>query len=149
MNKFLPALVLTSFLVGSMGCDRGTVGGPNAPTGSDNKAPVVASPKEGTFSIDVPTLAVKLTQGEAKNATISLRRGKNFDQDVKLHFENVPKGITIEPANPTIARSETDAKLNMRAADDAPVGDHTITVSAQPATGAPATNTFTITVHKK
>ena len=149
MRHIATALLLSSFLVWNTGCDRGTVGGPNAPTGSDNKAPVVTSPKEGTFSIDVPNLSTKLDQGESKNVAISARRGKNFDQDVKLSFQNVPTGVTIDPPNPTIARGDTETKITVKAANDAPVGEHTITVTAQPTTGAAATNEFHITIRKK
>jgi hypothetical protein len=148
MRTVATAFVLAGVLVG-IGCDRGTVGGPNAPTTPNNKAPMVTSPGEGTFSIDVPNLSTKLAQGESKNVTVDMRRGKNFDQEAKLSFQNLPKGITIDPANPTIARSETEAKLTIRAADDAPVGDHTVGVTAQPSTGPAAHNEFTITVRKK
>ena len=143
------ALLVSALVAWNAGCDRGTLGGPKAPTGGDNKAPVVTSPNEGTFSVDVPNLATKLSQGESKNVTIALRRGKNFDQEVKLSFENLPTGTTIEPSHPIVKSGETDAKITIHAGADAAVGDHDITVKGQPATGAAATNHFTVTVKQK
>src|SRR4051812_13520472 len=95
-------LLLSGILAWSSGCDRGTVGGPNAPTAPDNKAPVVTSPNEGTFSLG--TSNVHVTQGDTKEEKITIHRGKNFDQDVKLQFTNLPTGVTIEPMDPTLKR---------------------------------------------
>jgi hypothetical protein len=148
MKKAMPALFVALF-AWTTGCDRGTIGGPKAPQGPDNKAPTVTSPKEGTFSLDVPNLSSKIAQGESKNINVGLHRGKNFDQDVKLSFTNVPKGVTIDPPNPTIKGADKETTIAVRAADDAPVGDHTINVSGQPGTGAAANNEFTITIRKK
>jgi hypothetical protein len=148
MKKLTPVLFV-GLCAWSIGCDRGTIGGPKAPPAPDNKAPAVTSPKEGTFSLGVPNLSTKITQGESKNIKISLHRGKNFDQDVKLSFTNVPKGVTIEPADPAIKTSDTETTITVKAADDAAVGDHTISVSGQPATGAAATSEFTISIRKK
>ena len=72
---------------------------------------MVTSPNEGTFSIDVPNLSTKLAQGESKNVAIDIRRGKNFDQEVKLSFQNVPKGVTIDHAQYEQAGSEIDRLL--------------------------------------
>src|ERR1700736_3668102 len=106
MKKLAFLLLLSGFLASTVGCDRGTTGGPKAPPAPDNKAPVLASPSEDTFSLGVSN--VKLSQGESKNVTISIHRGKNFDQDVKLSFLHVPKDITFDPANPLLKRSEKE-----------------------------------------
>src|SRR5271165_105316 len=117
--KKLTCLAAFSALIGlSIGCDRGSIGGPKANQAPDNKAPMVTGNSEGTFSLDVPSLSTRIQQGEAKNVTITARRGKNFNQDVKVSFTDVPKGISIEPSSGTINASDTEMKAMVKAADD-------------------------------
>jgi hypothetical protein len=88
-------------------------------------------------------------QGETKDVTIGIKRGKNFDQDVTLKFSGLPQGVMIEPATAMVKHGDNDAKLKIHASDTAAVGDFTIAVIGQPATGANATNDFKVTVSKK
>jgi len=116
-------------------------------TGTTNR-PLVGQAEE-TFTLSVPTLSVKIKQGETKTIDISEKRGKNFDQDVTLKFEGLPKGVTIEPAAPVIKHGDTDAQVKIRAADDAAVGDFTVRVIGHPTKGADATSDLKITVTKR
>ena len=142
------ASFLIAALVASAGCsDKSTPGGPGAKNHSDNK-PVVGQ-AEDTFTLDPPNLATKLKQGESRAFAIGINRGKNFDQDVTLKFENLPKGTSIEPASPVITHGDTEAKLTIKAADDAAVGDFAIRVTGRPAKGSDASNEFKVTVAKK
>lgn len=102
-----------------------------------------------TFSLDMPNLSTSLKQGEAKNISIGINRGKNFDQDVTLKFGDLPKGVSIDPASPAIKAGDKEAKITVKAADDAALGDFNIPVHGHPASGPDATNTFKITVNKK
>jgi uncharacterized membrane protein len=145
MNKLCAGLLGVALLAG-VGCHPGTTGGPGTPGG---KSPIVGQ-AEQTFKLDMPNLATKVKQGETKDVTIGIDRGKNFDQDVALKFEDLPKGVTIEPASPVIKHGEKEAKVAVHAADDAAIGDFTIKVDGTPGTkGATASNTFKVTVEKK
>jgi hypothetical protein len=144
-------------LVGLLGCTGGgTPGGPGVDKAKKQekdsqlkKAEDKLRQPEETFSLSVPILAVKVKQGEAKEVTIGIKRGKNFDEDVALKLEGVPTGVTAEPAAPSIKKSEKEAKINLKAADDAAVGDFTVKVIGHPTKGGDATNEFKVTVAKK
>jgi uncharacterized membrane protein len=106
--------------------------------------------RENTLSISGPTLSTKIRQGETKDVTIKITRGKNFDQDVKLTFGAVPKGVTIEPEAPMLKAGDKDITVKVKTADDAALGDHEITVHGKPTKEGPeAKDKFKITVEKK
>ena len=139
------------------GCTQGTPGGPGAsntpskpgtPTTTTAQKPVLGQAEE-TFNLSVPSLSTGLKQGETKSASISLSRGKNFDEDVTLKFDDVPKGITIDPASHVIKHGDTEAKITFQAADDAALGDFTIKVTGHPTKGADAKTEFKLTVAEK
>jgi hypothetical protein len=142
MKRIACILVVLSLATLS-GCSKGTSGGP----GSDDKKAAVGE-KENRFSLSVPTL-FKITQGESKATSIGIRRGKNFDQDVALKFEDLPKGVTTDPASLTIKHGDEEAKFTVKASDDAAVGDFVIKVTGHPTKGDVAANEFKITVAKK
>jgi hypothetical protein len=144
-------------LIGVLGCTGGgTPGGPGVDKAKKQekdsqlkKAQDAVRQPEETFTLSVPTFATKIKQGEAKEVTIGIKRGKNFDQDVALKLEGVPKGVTAEPAAASIKKSEKEAKINFKAADDAALGDFTVKVIGHPEKGEDATNEFKLTVAKK
>jgi len=107
--------------------------------------PAVVDP-ENTFRLDAPNLGVSIKQGETKVVTIGISRSKNFDQDVTLMFKELPKGITIEPAEPMIKHGEKEVKLNVTAAADAALNTFSIKMIGHPATGKDATDEFKLTV---
>jgi hypothetical protein len=144
-RSFAGLLVIA--LVAFTGCDRGTRGGPGA-TDSTAKKPVYGQ-ADDTFNLIVPHLSTTLKQGETKAVSISIARGKNFDEDVTLRFADVPKGVTLNPASPVIKHGDTEAKLTLKAADDAALGDFTVKVTGHPTKGAAALNEFKITVDQK
>lgn len=133
-------------LVTLVGCGSGKPSGPGAVPDNSNR---VVGPTENTFTLETPTLSTKVQQGETKEATISVSRGKNFDQDVTLKFENVPAGVTITSANLMLNKGDKETKLVIAAADDAMPGDYTVKVVGHPATGADATNELKLTITKK
>jgi uncharacterized membrane protein len=128
------------------GCERAsTPGGPGAPAG--NK-PVVGQ-ADDSFSLDLPNLATKIKQGESKVITIGIKRGKNFDQDVTIKFDNVPKGLAFDAPAPVLKRGETETKFTAMATDDAAIGDFVIKTTGQPARGAAAQSELKVTIDKK
>jgi hypothetical protein len=145
MNRILVAAFVAA--VGSsalVGCSGGSQGGP----GAANKGGVV-SPADDAFTLSVPTLSTSIKQGESKVVEIGIRRGKNFAQDVSLKLEGLPKGVTADPASPDIKAGQENAKVTLKAADDAALGDFTVKVIGHPKTGADASNEFKLTIDKK
>jgi len=150
--KSIIALTCGAALIVLAGCNSGTPGGPGANKTTDNTTtsnkPIVGH-AEDTFTLDMPNLSTKLKQGEAKTVSIGIKRGKNFDQDVKLTFDKVPEGVTIEPADPMIPHGDKEIKVTVKASDTAAVGDFTVKALGHPNTGPDATNEFKITIDKK
>jgi uncharacterized membrane protein len=138
--RFLGIVALAT----AIGCTQGTPGGP----GTTGDQPTFGQ-ADDTFNLTVPVMSSSLQQGESAEATIGIKRATNFDQDVSLQFADVPEGVTIEPANPVIKSSETDAKITFTAGDEAPLGDFHIKVTGHPAEGGDAQIDFKLTVVAK
>jgi len=139
-------LVLTAVAIGVMllplGCNRGTSGGPGAT--DPPSTPSVTGQAEDTFSLSVSN--TKLNQGDTKNVTIDINRGRNFGQDVAVKIGNLPQGISLVPTSPQIKHGDADTEFALSATRDAALGDFTISVTGQPATGAAAVAEMKITV---
>ena len=90
-----------------------------------------------------------LKQGETKKDKISIKRGKNFDQDVAVSFDNLPEGVTIDPATPTIKKGEDQIEVSFKATDDAAINTFDIKVKGHPAKGDDSNNTIKLKVEKK
>jgi WD40 repeat protein len=103
---------------------------------------------EGTFSLRVSAPATFVKPGETKTVALSIKRGKNFDEDVTLTFTDtdVPKGVTFEPANPAIKLPGTEAEFTIQAAKDAVLGDFAIKVTGLTAKGNGASDQFNLSV---
>jgi hypothetical protein len=66
-----------------------------------------------------------------------------------VKFEGAPQGVTVEPASATIGHGQKEAKVIVKAADDAALGDFTLKVKGHAEKGTDATNDLKITVEKK
>ncbi len=140
---------LTMFTLTALaGCTQGTPGGPGV-TGTTGEKPPVLGQAADTFNLSVPVLSSSLQQGNQMEATIGIKRGKNFDEDVALSFDDVPLGVTIKPENAAIKHGDTDTKIHVDAGEDAPVGDYTIKVTGHPTKGGDAKVEFKLTVAAK
>jgi uncharacterized membrane protein len=149
MKRICASLLVVSLTLVMAACDRSSKpGGPGATADSGKKKPIVGQ-AENTFQLDPPNLSTNITQGEAKNISIGIKRGDNFTEDVALKFDNLPKGLSIDPASPKIKAGDTEAKVTLKAGDDAPVGDHTVKVIGQPTKGSDASSELKVTVKKK
>jgi len=151
MTKLKFALIATA-LICAVGCNEGTPGGPGVqspPAGSQSQTankPVIGEARD-TFSLRTPIMSTSVKQGETKSASIAIQRGTGFDDDVQLSFSNMPAGVTLDPMNPMLNRSEKDIKINVIAAADAALGDFTVSVTGHPTKGGPdATNEFKLNV---
>jgi hypothetical protein len=80
---------------------------------------------------------------------VSIIRGTNFDQDVKLEATNVPQGVTIKFDSATLSAGAKEAHMTIDAANDAALGDHKVNIAATPAKTGTATSTeFKLDVKK-
>jgi len=141
------AVLLAMVLFAFAGCNQSTPGGPGI-TNPPQKQPVYGE-TDNTFNLSVPHLSTTLHQGETKEASIGIKRGKNFDGDVSLKFAAGPKGVTLDSASPMIKHGDTEAKVTLKATEDASLGEFTIKVTGHPSKGADATCEFKVTVAKK
>ena len=147
MKSLFTGLVATA-VIAMTGCSQGTPGGPGVTKVTANKP--VYGEADDTFNLRLPPMSTSMKQGDTKTVSISIARGKNFDQDVTLKLADVPKGVTLDPSSPVIKRGDTETKLTLKVAADASLGDFTLKVTGQPAkSGAESTNEFKITVAKK
>jgi uncharacterized membrane protein len=121
-----------------VGCEnKSSPGGPGA-VKPDGSTPHVGTPTN-TFRVSIPS--VDLKQGESKTITVSISRGTNFDQDVKLDVENPPQGVTFKFDDATLKASAKETHLTVDATKDAALGEHEVMVKATPAREGAATQT--------
>ena len=139
--------LLAVALIALTGCNLGTRGGPGST--DPNTAEPLIGPAAGTFNLVVPTFSTGLKQGETKAASIHIRRGTNFEENVTLKFSALPKGVSFEPDAPVLKRGDEEAKFTIKAAEDAALGDFTVLVTGEPTKGSAAVNKFQITIAKK
>ena len=130
-----------------IGCNQDTPSGPGAIERTANKP--VFGQADDAFSLDGPKMPTKLKQGETKDVAITVARGKNFNEDVTLRFTGVPKGVTLDPASPIIRHGDKEAKITLKVADNASLGDFTVKVTGEPSKGLPASSELKITVAQK
>src|SRR5688500_9254481 len=105
MKSTLVAVAVAA-LIASVGCN-GTTGCPRVEREMEMKSrPARAGHSsrqaEDTFSMRVPTFSTQIKQAESKAVTVGSSRGKNFDEDVALKLDGLPKGVTVEPAEAAI-----------------------------------------------
>lgn len=154
MKKQL-SLVFASLVVAAVGCTQGNPGGPGAvretKTSPTTGAPTtvnkpITGEADKTFTLSVPTLSTSIEQGETKDVTIGVRRGRNFEEDVNIQLSGLPSGVTTEPANILILKSEQDATIRVHADAAAALGDFTVKVIGHPTQGLDANNEFKLTI---
>ena len=139
--------LLALALVTLTGCNQGTPGGSGV-TNPPRKQPAYGE-AEKTFKLSVPRMSTTLHQGETKEVSIGIERGKNFEGDVTLMFADGPEGVTVESASPIIKHGDTAAKVTLKAKADASLGDFTVKMTGHPTEGPDATSEFKLTVAKK
>lgn len=139
--------LLAMAIVAGAGCGQATPGGPGVTNPPQNQPAYGEADK--TFNLSVPRMSTTVHQGGAKEVSIGIERGKNFQEDVALKFADGPKGVTLSSANPIILHGDTEAKVTLKATDDAALGDFTVKVTGHPTKGGDATNELKITVAKK
>jgi hypothetical protein len=135
----------------TLGCEdnKSAPGGPGANAVKNNpRSNVPSDVKHDTFKVVVPMTETSIKQGEQKDVTISIDREKMFKGDVTLKLSTEGKGITITPSTATLKADESNTKLKFTVAanKDAAIGEHVITITAEPSEGVPTTATYKVTV---
>jgi hypothetical protein len=97
----------------------------------------------------MPFWTTGIKQGEAKDFSITINREKEFDQDVTLKFNGLPKGVTVEPGDALNKNGQGEAKFVLKASNDASLGDFAINVTGHPTKGVDVSHEFKFTVAKK
>jgi len=147
--KSLVTLALGITLAAALGCEsKSSPGGPGATPGG-GRGNAGLTQQENIFRLTVPMTETDIKQGESKVVKVGISRNKNFDQDVKLEFSGAPKGVTVKPSSNELKANVEDVQVTLEAAQDAALGEHTITVKGTPATsGAATSTTFKIQINK-
>ena len=161
-------LLAAAGLIVTAGCNQGTTGGPGAVPPRSEESKVTTTTNDGmtkttvtketeatadadehTFTVDVPNTETDLKRGESKSINIGVDRGDKMEsQDITLKFTNLPAGVTVEPANPTVKAGMDEAPIIIAAKTDAMPGDFTVHVEASAGSGPPATNEFKISINE-
>jgi len=113
-----------------------------------------SSPEGGTvgkdkFTVKVPLTSTTVKQGEVVTLKVSVDRGSEFKQAVKLKVK-APKGLKVDPDSTTINPGDKgEVQLAITADKDAPLGDQKIMIEGMPDKGDTAETEFTVTVSAK
>ena len=94
----------------------------------------VITDKNNTFTLEVPKMTTSVKQGQKEDVTLSISRGSEFKENVKLEI-HAPQGITVTPAEPMIQAGQSKVTVTLRAAGNAPVEKTNIQVTAVPESG--------------
>lgn len=110
-------------------------------------SPMGGSIAEGEgFKIDVPTLDVKVKQGEIQTINIKLQRGASFKQDVMLELQTADD-ISITPDKILVKASDKpEVQFTIEVPKDAAIGKYIVSVTGTPETGDPTSVEFKVRV---
>lgn len=146
-TTLVPAVILCGMFVASGCSNESKPGGPGATTKptTTGETKVVAENSAQTFTLKAPATETNIDQGKDDEVTLTIDRGTDFKQAVKVAFE-APQGITITPPAGEFAAGSTEMKVRVAAAATAPVGKADVKVTGTPETGKPVMTTFPVEV---
>jgi uncharacterized membrane protein len=115
-----------------------------------NRSPEGGTPHtSSSFSVGGPTGATSIKQDNKQSVTLTLHRGSDFKQNVKLAATAPDNKVKVEFPKDTIAPTDpADVTMNISVPKDAPVGDQTIHVTATPEGGTATSIDVKIKVEK-
>lgn len=143
--KTLTTLLTTGAMIAMIGCNPSTSGGPGTAT-SDSEKPRMGQ-TDNTFRLSAPQTATKLVQGDTLTFSVGIDRGAAFNQEVRLMFDDIPQGLSINPNKPVIRNSDEKADVTVTASDTAAVGEYTLRISGRPGdTGSDATTEMKVSI---
>lgn len=141
-----------------VGCNASSPGGPgiaDTPNSSGVANTTITTSKpmlgevEKSFRLSGPAISTHVTQGATASAKVTIARGKNFQDDIRLKFDSLPTGVTMETTSPLISHNESGSTVEFRATPEANPGTYTITVIGKPTSGPDAKSEFQLTVDKR
>jgi len=91
--------------------------------------------RSSTFTIDGPTMATSIKQGETQTVPIKVNRGTDFRQGVKLKAD-APPGIDVVLSDSAVKPSDkSDVNIKVAVGNSAAPGEHVIHVTGTPDEG--------------
>ena len=158
MNRFMGLLVLcVAVLIGLgtiPGCPKKETGKATTatskattPAGGDTEKPTdKPKPEEGKFTLTVPGTAEAKIADKKATFDITVAREK-FEKEIKLSFDNLPKGVTLKADPNPIPKEKASTTVTMTIDDmKAEAGSTEVTVTA---TGDGKTETGKIKIELK
>jgi uncharacterized membrane protein len=107
------------------------------------------TPGKETFTVKAPATSTTIKQGDQRTVELTLNRGRDFKQDVTLKAD-AGTGINVDLEPRTVhASDKATVNATVKAAKDAAIGDHKVTVVATPEKGNATEVTFSVKVEKK
>jgi uncharacterized membrane protein len=133
----------------AVGCGNTSPTGGHSTTKTNPTLGTTSTDKSAAFSFKGPALTPSMTQGEKKNVVLTLDRGNDFRDSVKFSAE-APKGLKVEFPKASVAAGDpADVTMAVEAAADAAAAEHTIKVTATPASGAATSLDVKVKVDQK
>lgn len=148
MKKTLCAAAAAAFV--AVGCNQSEPGGKPVPATASHTSnypeATGSTDSSKTFTLSAPVLSTSIKQGERQIVKLSVDRGSEFRQSVRLDAE-APKGLKAEFGKQTITAADPEeVSLTVTADRDAAVGDHRIKVTGAPDAGNATSVEVKITV---
>src|SRR5262249_21671352 len=138
MKKFVAGLMVLA-LVALPGCKKDT-------GGTEGSKFSLTGPKAGL------DLATTLKQGESTTITLTVKKDKNFKQNIALDAKPDGKGLDVDLGTKEVKDSDDSSvsvNLKITAAKDAPVGEQKVIVTGTPEKGDKAKVDLRVNVKKK
>lgn len=118
-------------------------------TGCNNSSPGGNTATNDSFKLKAPTMATTLKQGDRETVTLTLDRGAEFKQNVKLDAQ-APKGLKVDLANTTVnSKDKADVAVTVEADKTAALGDHVVKITGTPETGVATSVDIKVKVEEK
>ena len=124
MTRTLVAATVGLFALASAACNRSPEGGT---PGTDN-----------SFRLNTAPGDTNLKPGEERTVVINVTRDSAFTQPVTLKADSQSPKIDARIDKTKMEAGDKQVTLTVKAAADAPKGNHIIKVTGTPATGTPA-----------
>ena len=148
MFKLVKLTVACGLVGTAVGCKEGSS---TAPTPSKPASDGSRSTKTAKLTVKSPG-SQTVTQDRTDELTVSIDRD-NITGPVTIALEGLPKGVTVDTKDLTIAADKSSLVVTVKAAPDAaPVVDHVVQVTAKAKEATdlpPATTDFKLTVKSK
>lgn len=111
--KKLTAFVLGIALVAGCSAKKGT-----------------AENEKGKLTLTAPGNTTLKQGGEKEMITVKVKR-ENFNEDVKIAFDKLPDGVTVEEKDPKVSKGSDEVKFTLQATNQAKIVDgHEVHVTA-------------------